>query len=114
MARMMGMDAIASASKTLGSMARGRIDFNAEDAAAAKASLIEHATAIPLVFADPASDPKSEALPVIWERFDDFSAKAETLRAAAEALDVTSAASIADGMGAVGGTCRSCHSTYRQ
>ena len=114
MARMMGMEAIAAASKTLGDMARGRADFDATKAEAARTDLIRHAGEISTLFEVPATDPKSEALPAIWEDFADFTAKGDMLRAAAEALDTSSAASIGAGMRDIGTTCRSCHSAYRK
>lgn len=114
MARMQGMEQIGAASKTLGNMARGRLAYDADAAAAAKAALTLHAGEIAGLFEENASDPKSEALPVIWEDFADFTAKADALTQAAEALDISSADSIGAGMRAIGGSCRSCHSTYRQ
>lgn len=114
MKRMKGMTEIGAASKVLGNMARGRVAFDPEAAQAAQASLILHASEIATVFETPASDPKSEALPAIWENFADFTSKADALTAAAEALDVTSADGIAAGIRAIGASCRSCHSVYRQ
>lgn len=114
MARMQGMEQIGAASKVLGNMARGRIAFDAEAAASAKAALAQHAAEIPALFEAQEDDPKSEALPAIWSDFADFTAKADALRDAAEAMDVTSAETIAAGMGAVGGSCRSCHKAYRK
>ena len=114
MARMQGMEQIGAASKVLGNMARGRVAFDAEAAAAAKAALAQHAAEIPALFEAQEDDPKSEALPAIWSDFADFTAKADALRDAAEAMDVTSAKTIAAGMGAVGGSCRSCHKAYRK
>ena len=114
MARMQGMEQIGAASKVLGSIARGRVAFDAGAAASAKAALAQHAAEIPALFEAQEDDPKSEALPAIWSDFADFTAKADALRDAAEAMDVTSAETIAAGMGAVGGSCRSCHKAYRK
>lgn len=114
MARMQGMEQIGAASKTLGSMARGRVAYDADAAAAAKAALAQHAGEIAALFEENATDPKSEAVPAIWENFADFTDKADALRDAAEALDISSADSIGAGMGAIGGACRSCHRAYRQ
>ena len=114
MARMQGMEQIGAASKVLGNMARGRVAFDAEGAASAKAALAQHAAEIPALFEAQEDDPKSEALPAIWSDFADFTAKADALRDAAEAMDVTSAETIAAGMGTVGGACRSCHKAYRK
>lgn len=113
-ARMQAMTDIAASSKTLGNMARGRLAFDAEAAEEARALLAAKASAVPALFEENADDPKSEADPSIWENFDDFSAKANSLAAAAEALDVSSAASIAEGFGPIGSSCRSCHAPYRE
>jgi cytochrome c556 len=40
-------------------------------------------------------------------------AKGKALGDAAGALDVASAESIGAGMGAIGGTCKACHTDYR-
>lgn len=65
----------------------------------------------------PASATSRGALPSIWENFDDFKSKASANHQAALAL--RDAALNQDGdavMGAVrtvGGTCKSCHSSYK-
>lgn len=112
-ARMDAMSDTGAASKVLGDMARGRADFDADAAAEAKASLIAIAAELPALFEVNATDPKSEAKPEIWENFDDFTAKAAALGAAAEALDTTSLETLSAGMRAVGGSCGGCHKPYR-
>ena len=112
-ARMDAMSATGQASKVLGDMARGRADFDATAAAAAKESLIAIAADLPALFEANATDPKSKAKPEIWENFDDFTDKAAAMQAAAEALDVSSQESVAAGMRAVGGSCGGCHKAYR-
>ncbi|WP_370230086.1 cytochrome c [Cognatishimia sp.] len=114
MARMQGMEQLGAASKVLGNMARGRVAFDAEAAAAAKAALVQHASEIPALFEAQEDDPKSEARAEIWEDFAGFTENANALKDAAEALDITNADTIGSGMGAIGGTCRSCHRSYRQ
>lgn len=113
-ARMHSMKSAGQASKVLGGMVRGKTEFDAATAQLAKDSLIEIASALPSEFETPAQDPKSEALDVIWSQFDDFTAKADAMKTAAEALDVSSAQSIGAGIGALGGTCRACHKAYRR
>lgn len=65
----------------------------------------------------PGSGVKTDALPVIWENPDDFAEKianlgaaADGLAAAAEGVDI---AAIGTAFGTTGGTCKSCHDTYR-
>jgi cytochrome c556 len=98
----------------LGNMAGGKEPFDAAKAEGAKAALIEAAGKIEATFMEQgAADPASEAKPEIWANWDDFLVKAKALGAAAEAVDVASAESIGAGMGAIGGACKDCHTTYR-
>jgi cytochrome c556 len=60
-----------------------------------------------------AADPASAAKPEIWANWDDFLVKATALSDAAGALDVASVETIGAGMGALGGACKDCHTTYR-
>lgn len=107
------MKSIAGASKTLGGMASGSTAYDAAAAEAAKTLLIGDAADIAVKFKEPGNDPASGAKPEIWTNWNDFMAKANALSVAATALDVASAEGIKAGMGAVGGACKDCHSTYR-
>ena len=64
-------------------------------------------------FEPQATDPVAEAKPEVWTNWEDFLAKAGALNAAASALDAASLDTVKAGMGAIGGSCRDCHSTYR-
>lgn len=98
----------------LGNMAGGKEPYDAAKAEGAKAALIEAAGRIEATFKDQgAADPVSEAKPEIWANWDDFLLKAKALGDAAAAIDVASVETIGAGMGAIGGTCKDCHSTYR-
>ncbi|RYI33279.1 MAG: cytochrome c, partial [Acetobacteraceae bacterium] len=55
----------------------------------------------------------SEAKPEIWANWEDFLKKAKAANDAATAMDVASAETIGAGMGALGGACKDCHTTYR-
>lgn len=112
-ARQEVMDANGAAAKTLGGMASGKIAFDAAAAQAAKESLIADAKKIPEVFKNQATDPASKAKPDIWTSWTDFTAKAEDLGKAAEAMDASSLDGVKAGMGAVGGTCKACHTAYK-
>ena len=59
------------------------------------------------------TDHASEAKPEIWTNWADFSAKGMALKTAAEQLDPASLDGINAGMGAIGGSCKACHSVYR-
>ena len=115
-ARMDGMSAIAMNMKTIGQMAKGVTEFDAETARSAAAAIAKQASATPRLFEANESDPKSEARPEIWSNFDDFTVKATELAALAtrysnsikEQTDLNAA------VDALGANCKSCHSAYRQ
>ncbi|OYW58647.1 MAG: hypothetical protein B7Z10_07695 [Rhodobacterales bacterium 32-66-7] len=98
----------------LGGMASGKEPHDAAKAEAAKAALVEAAGKIEATFMEQgAADPASIAKPEIWANWDDFLVKAKALGDASAAVDVASAEGIGAGMGAIGGACKDCHSTYR-
>ncbi len=108
------MEEIGDAMKTLGGMAKGEVAYDAAAAEAAKAKIVEEAGAIATEFATQGeADPASEAKPEIWTSWDDFLKKADALKAAASAADVSSAEAIGASLGALGGACKDCHTTYR-
>jgi cytochrome c556 len=107
------MAASGAAMKTLGGMASAKIAFDATAAQAAKQVLIANAAGTLEVFKNQASDPAGHASNSIWTAWDDFSAKAGDMGTAAAALDTTSAESVAAGLGAIGGTCKACHTAYK-
>jgi len=112
-ARMMVMDGVKNATGALGAMAKGEMEFDADKAAEARQALIDHAAEIPAAFEAQEMDPKSTALPAIWENWADFEEKAKALGAAAEELDTSAVEWVQAGMGDLGGTCAGCHKVYR-
>ncbi len=99
----------------LGNMAGGKEPYDAAKAEGAKAALIDASTKIEATFMEQGgADAASEAKPEIWANWDDFLVKAKALGTAAGAVDVASAESIGAGMGAIGGACKDCHTTYRK
>lgn len=111
--RMELMGQVKDATGTLGGMAKGEMAFDEAKATAARAALIEHAAAIPAAFEAKEMDPKSTALPAIWDNWEDFVTKANAMGAAAEQLDASAQEWIGPGMGALGGSCSACHKAYR-
>ena len=107
------MKTIGGAAKTLGGMASGEAAHDAAAAEAAKQAMIAAAAEIEAKFTNNAADPASEAKPEIWSNWDDFLAKAKAMGDAAAAVDVASVETIGAGMGAVGGACKDCHTSYR-
>lgn len=112
-ARMELMQTVRVNTGILGDMASGKAAFDATKAAEAKAALTEAAAGIGPHFQAQESDPASKSKPEIWANWDDYLAKAKVLEDAANALDASSVDTLKAGMGAVGGTCRECHSAYR-
>ena len=89
-----------------------------QDAIDAAQTLVQNFTNFPALFADGATNDKSEALPVVWTEFDKFTAiftddtaQAKLMLAAAKSGD--KAGYIAAGK-AIGASCDKCHDTYRQ
>lgn len=98
----------------LGGMASGEAAYDAAAAEAAKAALIAATASIEATFMDQGgADPASIAKPEIWANWDDFLLKAKAANDAATAMDVASVENIGAGMGALGGACKDCHTTYR-
>lgn len=112
-ARMDAMAAIGASTRVLGDMAGGKADFDAAKAAEAAAAINATALTVPGLFEAPETDPVSEAKPEIWANWADFVAKTDALAAAAAAVDTSSLDGVKAGMGALGGSCKACHSAYR-
>jgi cytochrome c556 len=108
------MEMVGKNTGVLGDMAGGKTAFDAAAAEAAKAALVEAFGKVEATFKEQGGpDPVDEAKPEIWANWDDFLKKASAAADAAGALDVASAESIGAGMGALGGACKDCHTTYR-
>lgn len=114
MARMMSMSQMGKALKVLTDMAKGVEPLHQGKARMARDTIALQSGRITTLFTEPATDPKTEALPAIWENWADFSARAETLNTKAPALDFRDRAALADTLGGVAGNCRACHKTYRE
>lgn len=105
---------------TISGMARGTVDFDAQIAQRNANRIATLAPMIPEVFAarDTRSfDVETEALPIIWDRNDEFQEKAANLRQAAETFaSVAAGGDRAETLGAVrafGAACGNCHDTFR-
>ena len=110
--RMEAMKQIGDQMKLLGTMAKGQAPFDAALAQEAVDRIALHAADIPDLFRDEASDPKSEALPTIWENYGDFTVKAEALQSAAQAA-IEAERDLVPTIAALGETCKACHSHYK-
>ncbi len=101
----------------LAPMAKGEKPF---DAAAVNAAL-EQLNANAMKFDAAALFPEgsaegTEALPAIWENWDDFTAKVEKFKAdvaGVAANPPADQAALGAALGTIGGNCGACHQTYR-
>lgn len=104
----------------LGGMARGKVEYNAEEAQAAADNLVAlsklHQAPLWPSGSDNFDTEGTRALPAIWESPADFQAKWQEFGTAVSALQQV-AGNGAEGLGAavgpVGGTCKSCHEKYQ-
>ncbi|PIB26664.1 hypothetical protein BFP76_12310 [Amylibacter kogurei] len=112
--RMEGMKSIQAAMKLLGKQAgtNDAFDFSAVNAAAT--DIMHHANEIPAVFAEKDLSMPTEAKAEIWEEMDAFNKLAAALESAAQiAANAQNADELKSAMGAIGETCKACHSQYR-
>ncbi|THD83548.1 cytochrome c [Aliigemmobacter aestuarii] len=108
------MKTVGMNTKVLGDMAGDKAPFDAAAAETAKAGLLAAIAQVGTAFETEGDlDPASEAKPEIWTSWDDFVKKGEALNAAVTAIDVSSLDGVKAGMGAIGGACKDCHTTYR-
>ena len=114
LARMDTMKSVGAGAGTLGDMAKGKIDFDPAKAEAARAQIIAALNQVPETFKEPHTDPKSEALPVIWEEFDSFLDKNSDAIAAVESMDLGDLDLLRGSMRALGGGCSGCHKAYKE
>jgi len=111
--RMDVMKEIKGAMGVLGGMAKGAIAFDATAAGAAQNTLVEQSGMVAATFEANETDPKSEALPAIWENWDTFVEMAEDLTFAAEGLDASSLDGVRSGLGNIGASCGACHAAFK-
>lgn len=112
-ARMDAMATIGQNMKTIGGMAQGQVTFDAAAAQAALDAIAKQAGMLPALFEAHETDPKSKASDAIWNNWDDFTTKAAALKTVVEATDTSSAAGLGQAMRGIGGSCQSCHMSYR-
>ena len=105
---------------TISAMARGTLEFDAAIAERNANRIAELAPMIPELFA--ARDTRefsveTEALPIIWDRMDEFNEKATNLVTAANTFAEIARAGNKDAtiaaVRAFGGACGNCHDTFR-
>jgi cytochrome c556 len=98
-------------------MAKGKTTFDAAKAADAARDIVVTAKKIHELFPEGSGGGTSEALPAIWEHWDDFTAKADDLGKAAETLVAALDGGDPGWKGAFQGVsdaCKACHQDYRK
>lgn len=112
--RMEAMKEIAGGLKAISPMARGDVDFNADEVGAVAAMIERHARNMPALFPEGSLQDVSEARPEIWDDWDRFVGYAHDIERAASAMaDVGDADALAASMRETGATCKSCHEAFR-
>ena len=97
----------------LARMSREKIEFDENLAESARLNLLKLAASTPAIFEDDDLPINSEALPAIWENWDDFVSKSEDLEFVLEGVDTSTLIDLRGSLGNVGATCGSCHQKYR-
>ena len=97
----------------LARMSREKIEFDESLATSARLNLLRFAASTPAIFEDDDLPINSEALPAIWENWDDFVSKSEDLEFALEGVDTSTLIDLRDSLRNVGAACGSCHQKYR-
>ncbi|MCX8955563.1 cytochrome c, partial [Ruegeria sp. NA] len=101
---------------TLGAMAKGEAEYDAEAATRAANNIVVVSQidqyAMWPAGSDNVSDPSTRALPAIWENFADVGAKGQALADAAVAMQAAAGQDVEalkGAMGQLGGACSACH-----
>ena len=97
----------------LARMSREKIEFDENLATSARLNLLRFAASTPAIFEDDDLPINSEALPAIWENWDDFLSKSEDLEFALEGIETSTLIDLRGSLGNVGAACGSCHQKYR-
>lgn len=111
------MDAMLDSKKALnilGDMAKGLRPLDPDTAEQAKSALVALSRQTPDLFKTHAKDPTSEALPLIWENWDDFLKKNTATVRAAQAVDTKTLGGLQQSLIQLGATCLDCHEKYRK
>ena len=97
----------------LARMSREKIEFDESLAESTRLNLLKLAASTPTVFEDDDLPINSEALPAIWENWDDFVSKSEDFEFVLEGVDTSTLVDLRGSLGNVGAACGACHQKYR-
>jgi len=116
--RMEAMKSMAGEMKALADMFKAPETFDRDRAIGASQAVASHADSIPELFPEGSDHSPSRASDAIWDEWEDFTADATSLRAAARAFE----SSVKDGaelaelkpeFAAMASDCQSCHEDFR-
>ena len=115
--RMMAMESLGKATKRIAGMVNGQTDYDGEELSRLAAS-VSASGGKPLteLFPHGSLDKPTEALPVIWEKWDRFSELAAALSAQADGLSeaiTESPESARQAFMGLAKTCKDCHGEFR-
>ncbi len=116
--RMDAMSAIGKDMKRIGTMLRGGATFDAGEAQAAAEAIANHASHMEMLFPPGSLSAPTEALPAIWDNWDEFAGLTQALNTRADRLarmaaSGASEADIAAQFRSLGQTCSACHEKFR-
>lgn len=116
--RMDMMGEIGKGMKVIGEMIKGNAEFDPQNAKAAALEIYGHASHMPDMFPEGSTEKPSEALPAIWENWEEFVAISDKMKVDAKQLaelsgNAVSVDEIKAQFGLVGKSCGSCHEKFR-
>lgn len=108
------MKALGGAAKATGAMLKGEVPFDLAKAQAAGQTVADNAKTIPALFPEGTNVGESEALQVIWQDWEEFTAAAKLLGERASVLASAEDQKTAGAaFGAMIKACGGCHKTFR-
>jgi len=116
--RMDFMKDLAKASKSIGQMIRGQTQYDINLLAKQAQRIKEHSLNLLDYFPPDSLQKPTEALPAIWENWDDFEKRNEVLRVESQKLldtvETGEEKAIAKQFSAIAKSCKACHKDYRK
>ena len=112
--RMKLMSSMAENTKILGQMMKKQIPFDDGIAMSSMKKIEELSEATPMAFKINASDPKSEAKPLIWEEFVAFTELANQLTDDLGTSTIKTYDDLRPVLMKTAGSCKACHMRYRE
>ncbi len=116
--RMDVMSDVGEQMKTIAAIMKGEVAFDGQVVSSAAAKMATHAEMIPQLFPEGSIDGPSEALPAIWQDWEEFTQLGSSLKDKAGALasvaqTAKSPTDLTEALVAVGATCKGCHEKFR-